>query len=181
MLIAMFGEIALIALQAARGTTSHFNVTTPFDKLVFNLMGLMIVANSVAAAVFIGTLRRDPAPARAGYLWGVRLGLTIFVLGSFQGFVMVANMGHSVPAPDGGPGLPFVNWSTTVGDLRIAHFVGLHALQALPLAGFLLDRTRAQAGSARTRIVSALALAWFVAFAGMLALALAGQPLPAGL
>jgi len=181
MLIAMFVEIAFITLQAARGTTSHFNVATPFDRLVFNVMGAMIVANSVAAAVFIGTLRRDPAPARAGYLWGLRLGLVIFVVGSFEGFVMVANMGHGVPPPDGGPGLPVVNWSTTVGDLRVAHFVGLHALQALPVAGFLLDRTRAPADSVRTRIVSGLALVWFVAFAGMLALALAGQPLPAGL
>jgi len=49
------------------------------------------------------------------------------------------------------------------------------------VTGFLLDRTRALAASARTRIVSGLALVWFVAFAGMLALALAGQPLPAGL
>ena len=177
MMVAMVGEIVLISMQAARGTTSHFNIATPFDTVVFNVMGGMIVANSLAAAAFIGTVRRDTAPSRAGYLWGMRLGLAIFVLGSFQGFFMVANMGHSVPGPTAGPGLPFVNWSTTVGDLRIAHFIGLHALQGLPLAGFLLDRTRTKGMVARTRAVSRLALIWLIAFVGMLALALAGRPL----
>jgi hypothetical protein len=175
MMVAMVGEIVLIAMQAARGTTSHFNIQTSFDARVFDAMGVMIVANSLAAAWFLTTLRPVTSD-RAGYLWGIRAGLAVFVLGSFEGFMMVANMGHSVPGPDGGPGLPFVNWSTTGGDLRVVHFLGLHALQALPLAGFVLDRT-ASTPARRMRIVQMALLLWLAVMAATLMRALAGRPL----
>ena len=175
MMLTMVGEIVLISMQAARGTTSHFNIRTPFDAAVFNAMGLMIVANSLAAAWFLTTLRPVTSD-RAGYLWGIRAGLAVFVLGSFEGFMMVAHMGHAVPGPDGGPGLPFVNWSTTGGDLRIAHFLGLHALQVLPLVGAAADRVWA-ATPARHRLVQTAALLWLAAFVTLVVIALAGRSL----
>jgi hypothetical protein len=169
-------EIVCIALQAARGTTSHFNHSTSFDAAVFQLMGAAITINTVAAAVMLWLLRRDTPAGRAGYLTGVRLGLAVFVVGSLQGFVIVANLGHNVPGPDGGPGLPLLNWSVSQGDLRVAHFIGLHALQALPLLGYGLDRTSAPAGARRSGVWIA-AVFWFGVMGALLAMATRGQPL----
>jgi hypothetical protein len=175
MVLAMVGEVVLISMQAARGTTSHFNIQTMFDAAVFQVMGVMIVLNSLAVAWFLTTLR-PVTRERAGYLWGIRVGLVLFVIGSFQGFMMVANMGHGIPGPDGGPGLPFVNWSTTGGDLRVAHFIGLHALQVLPLVGFALDRM-APTQARRAWTVRIVALVWLAAMVVALMLAVAGRPL----
>ena len=173
---AMAAEITLISMQAVRGTTSHFNVATPFDSMVFNVIGAANTISTVAGAGLLWLLRRDTPPQRAGYLWGMRLGLAIFVLGSLQGFTMVANMGYAVPGPDGGPGLPLVNWSTSGGDLRVAHFAGLHALQALPLLGFLLDRAGLMPSRRRT-VVLTVGVVWLLVVGSLVTLALQGRPL----
>ena len=182
--VAMLIEIALIIMQAARGTTSHFNTNTAFDLAVFNVMGITITVSTIAMMLFLWILRRDTPTNRAGYLWGVRLGVALFVLASWQGFTMVANNGHAIPGPDGGRGLPFINWSIEMGDLRSVHFFGMHALQALPLLGFLLDRTiggdqpSPLVPTARN-VVLATGILWFVVMGGLLAIALLGRPLMA--
>ena len=134
----MAGEILLIFLQAARGTTSHFNVGSAFDGLVFSLMGGLIMVNTVAVVWALGlTLRYRPFGSGA-WVGGVRLGLGLFLMGSAVGGSMAGRLAHTVGAPDGGAGLPFLGWSTRAGDLRAAHFLGLHALQVLPLVGWLV-------------------------------------------
>jgi hypothetical protein len=138
--LAMAVEMSLIGVQAARGTTSHYNIATVFDAMVFSWMGFMILVNTLAVAFLLLLFCRPlPALPRA-YAWGIRLGLLVFLLGSLEATVMIKGMAHTVGLPDGGPGLPLVNWSTRGGDLRIAHLLGLHALQAFPLVGFLLGR-----------------------------------------
>ncbi|SNC59632.1 hypothetical protein SAMN06265337_0092 [Hymenobacter gelipurpurascens] len=138
--LSMAVEMACIATQAARGTTSHFNNATAFDGLLFSLMGVFILVNTLLTvwAVYLVWRYRPDGPA--GYVWGVRLGLLLFLIGSVLGGMMIHLNQHTVGAPDGGPGLPGLGWSTRAGDLRIAHFLGLHALQVVPLFGWWVSR-----------------------------------------
>lgn len=129
--ISMLGEIILIAGQAIRGVQSHFNDNTPFDAPVFSLLGGFIVLNTLAVAVVLYTLWFRPIAATGAH----RLGVLLFVLASAEGGLMLVEGSHGVGVADGGPGLPFVNWTTTGSDPCVAHFLGMHALQALPFGG----------------------------------------------
>ncbi|HEV2801178.1 MAG TPA: hypothetical protein VGW12_11815 [Pyrinomonadaceae bacterium] len=172
------GEMVCIISQAARGVPSHFNVSTAYDASVFSLMGMLIVFNTALVLLTFLLFFGRTAPLAPAYLWGIRLGLLLFLLGSLEGFAMVNNMAHTVGQRDGGAGLPFVNWSTRAGDLRVAHFLGFHALQILPLAGYSFARWQ---GSAVRRhavlCVVALGLVYFAAFTLLFWQASAGRPL----
>lgn len=135
---AMLTEIAVITFQGARAVPSHFNNTTPFDSALFDIMAVMIVLNTVLVAYLLTRFWRTNPSLAPAYLWGIRLGFLVFVLASLEGFAMIGNGAHAIGVADGGPGLPFVNWSTEAGDLRVAHFVGMHGLQVIPLVGFVL-------------------------------------------
>src|SRR5262249_4951115 len=151
--ICMLTEIACIAAQAARGTTSHYNVTTPLDAAIFSTMGGMIASNSVFALVLLILFFVRTLEVPRSYLWGIRAGLVIFLAPSGIGGVMIAHGSHSVGVKGGGPGLPIVNWSTEGGDLRAAHFLGLHALQALPIIAFRISRHRSWTVTLKTAYV----------------------------
>lgn len=136
----IFGEVVLIGMQSARGVASHFNQKTLIDGVVYSVMGVMIMVNTV---VFIRVFRhffRGEQKVGGAYLAGIRWGAVLFVIGSLVGGAMSGLNRHTIGAADGGPGMPFVNFSTVGGDLRIAHFVGLHALQVLPFIGWLIGR-----------------------------------------
>ncbi|PJJ61218.1 hypothetical protein [Hymenobacter chitinivorans] len=138
--VSILVEIGVIYLQAARGTTSHFNVASPLDGLLFSLMGVFIMLNTgLLSWALVLSLRHRPFGS-VSYVWGLRLGLGLFLVGSAVGGAMIHHLGHTFGGADGGPGLPGLGWSTRHGDLRAAHFLGLHALQALPLFGWLLTR-----------------------------------------
>lgn len=136
--LSMVAEIGCIYLQAARGTSSHFNAATALDGLLFSVMGIMIMVNTLATVAAVWLVWRHRPYGPAGYVWGVRLGLLLFLIGSVLGGMMIHLNQHTVGAPDGGPGLPALGWSTRAGDLRLAHFLGLHALQVVPLLGWWL-------------------------------------------
>lgn len=130
-------EDGYVALMAARGQLSHFNISTPLYAGLYSLMGAGAVGISLWTA-YIGLLffQNDFPNLPLAYVWGIRLGLVIFVIFSMQGLAMGARMTHTIGGENGSPGLPIVNWSRTYGDLRIAHFLGMHALQIIPLLAF---------------------------------------------
>jgi len=154
--VAIVIEDVLIALQAARGTTSHFNFSTPLNTAIFSTMAAMTIG-LWSGCFLVGVallLQKLPDPAIA---WSLRLGVLLALAGMSIAFFMVtptaaqltaaqADGGvsiigaHTVGRADGGPGLPFLGWSTTAGDLRVAHFLGLHGLQVLPLVAFAVTR-----------------------------------------
>ena len=175
--VSMLTEIACITAQAARGTTSHYNVNTPLDSAIFSAMGSMIAQNTVLALVLLILFFTGRYDVPRPYLWGIRSGLVIFLAASAIGGVMIAHGSHSVGVKDGGPGLPIVNWSTQGGDLRVAHFLGLHALQVLPILGFLINRHGRWTVSQKTAYVLALSGSYALLIAVLYFQAIHGSPL----
>ena len=148
-------EMVVIVGQAARGVRSHFNDDTPFDIVLFALMGATIALVWLATLAIALRFLREPGRDRSMAV-AIRLGLLVSLVGMAVGFVMSAVGSHAVGVPDGGPGLPFVGWSTIGGDLRVGHFVGLHALQVLPLLAALVAQ-RGLPEAARVRAVVSVA------------------------
>jgi hypothetical protein len=187
-------EIIIIDVQAWRGTTSHFNVGTVLDGVLFTVMGLAILIQTLTATTVAVALWRQRFSDRA-LGWALRFGMTITIVGAMTGGLMTrptraqlddARAGHrmtvagahTVGAPDGGPGLPGTGWSREHGDIRVAHFLGLHALQILLLAALLLAR-RDWKEIRRVRMVWAISASYVSLFALLLWQALRGQSVTA--
>ena len=187
-------EVVLIAFQAWRGKTSHFNVGTRLDATVFAVMGTAILVQTASSVAVTMALWRQPFADRA-FGWALRLGMVIAILGASTGGLMtrptaaqladararqrMAVFGaHTVGAADGGPGLPGTGWNLRHGDLRVPHFVGLHAMQMLPLMALLLVG-RSAADTRRVRLVWVAGASYFALFALLLAQALRGEALAA--
>jgi hypothetical protein len=140
--ITMLFENGIIFMQAIRNTTSHFNNTSALNGILFNVMGMLIMLFTIfVIVVCVIFFRQKEFSIPPQYLWGIRLGILFFIIFSLEGGMMVGLMKHTVGGDDGGSGLPLVNWSNKYGDLRIAHFMGLHSLQVLPLFGKYISKT----------------------------------------
>jgi hypothetical protein len=188
-------EMILIIIQGFRGQSMHFNVSTPFNAALWSAMGQIVMLFYWVTMIGWLVLLREPL-VDLSLRWAVRLGFLIAIIGMGQGFLMtdptaeqlqrlnrfqkVDLVGaHTIGAADGGAGLPMLGWSTEHGDLRIGHFVGLHALQAIPLLALLVKRF----GRGRLRPWAQLGLVILGAlgYLGLVGLltwqALRGQPL----
>jgi hypothetical protein len=186
-------ELVVIILQVVRGRASHFNLSTPLDSTLFGLMGMVIVLVFMAGLVVGALLLRQRLPAAVGAAlrWGIGsalLGMGLaFLMTSIPSPAQAAAMqagqapaafgAHSVGVEDGGPGLPVVGWSTVGGDLRVAHFVGLHGLQVLPLIGLALARGTQLADEKRARLLRVAGLGYIGLTLLLAWQALRGQPL----
>jgi hypothetical protein len=137
-------EYVIIVGQVLRGRASHFNVSTPLDAGLWAAMSVTIGVLWLAILAMTVVVLRAPL-ADAASRWAVRSGAVISLVGLGLGGLMVGAArgdggagAHTVGLPDGGPGMALTGWSTVGGDLRIPHFVGMHALQVLPLLAALL-------------------------------------------
>lgn len=166
-------EIVYIALQASKGQLSHYNLSTPVYAALYSMMALAASAVTIYTA-YVGLLffTNTFPDLPSYYLWAIRFGIILFVIFSFEGFAMGSRLNHSVGALNDNSSWFIIGWSKTVGDLRVAHFIGMHALQVLPVLSFYVFKN--------TKLTLALSVLY-----GLLALltliqALQGKPLIKG-
>jgi hypothetical protein len=141
-------EIFYIAFQANKGQLSHYNTSTPVYSALFSMMALAATLVTIYTA-YVGFLFfTNSFPNLPDYyVWAIRLSIIIFVIFSFEGFAMGSSLNHSVGALNDNSNLFIIGWSKTVGDLRVSHFIGMHALQVLPILSFyVLKNTKLTIG-----------------------------------
>lgn len=167
-------ELLYIGYQAARGLDSHFNISSAFHITMYALMGVgAVVLTATTLPLAWEIARRPRAGLSRDFTAAVSIGLVLtFLLGAGLGGYMSAQTGHSVGAE--GARTFFFGWNRAGGDLRVAHFLGIHAEQAIPLLAALVAgwsvRARWAALGAGTAAYVALTLAVFLQ-------AVAGRPL----
>ena len=167
-------ELLWIGWQASQGLPSHFNATTPFFAIMYALMGVsavLLVGTTLPMAWEIG--RRPAAGVRPDFAAAVVIGLLLtFVLGGGLGGYMSSQTGHSVGAE--GAMVPLFGWNRGGGDLRVAHFMGIHAQQAIPI---LLVLAAPLAARLRWLVLAAGVAAYVMATLAVFAQAVSGQAL----
>jgi hypothetical protein len=165
MAAAAFIEMTYIVFRALRGEASHFNTGTPFASAMYTAMGVGALSMTMSAAYVGIRIWRQ----RGDDIWREAAGLGLVVsavLGTVAGAYMSSQTGHWVGgAPTDANGLGFFKWSTSGGDLRVAHFVGLHAAQFIPLAALSGRRAIVYGSAALVAILTCVT--FFQAIAGM--------------
>lgn len=173
-------EILSLAAQAWR-SAYHLSGQSLLDTSLAQLTNSMVMVNTtivcwMLALFFANRVRTDQIDRPM--VAAIRHSLVIFLAGNAIGGYMLARGSHTVGTADGGPGLPFVNWSVIGGDLRIAHFIAIHAIQIVPLFAYILSQMSPVLPVKHRRIAAgALALAVSVAVGATFVQAALGHPL----
>jgi hypothetical protein len=170
-------EMTWLLGTAAVGQPSHFNFSAPIYAISYGLAGLgatMLMATALVTGILIGRAREPELPSsfRLSIVLGCSLAFAATMVTA--GFLASGN-GHWVGGPhsDAG-GLPLMGWSRTSGDLRVAHFFALHALQVVPFMGWIVTRAGVRRAKAAVVALAALYAGW-ISFTFLQALS--GHPL----
>jgi hypothetical protein len=173
-------EILSLAAQAWR-SAYHLSGQSLLDTSLTQMTNSMVMVNTAIVcwmlALFCANRVRTEQIDRP-MVAAIRYSIVIFLAGNAIGGYMLARGSHTVGVADGGPGLPFVNWSVIGGDLRIAHFIAIHAIQIVPLFAYILSQMSPVLPVKHRRIAAgALALAVSVAVGATFVQAALGHPL----
>ena len=133
-------EIVIILAMASLGETSHFNVSTPSAIAIWSIMATFIsivLFSTVFISLMILFQKQQEFNLKLALALGsinTAVGMGLAYLMTWPTAAQLANYqgiagAHAVGVSDGGPGLPFLGWSTVAGDLRVGHFFGLHSIQ----------------------------------------------------
>ncbi|WP_422774888.1 hypothetical protein ACN28C_32405 [Plantactinospora sp. WMMC1484] len=176
-------DVGAVFYAAAHGTFSHFNENAePVARTVrtvfsFGVMPLLLITLIIAVLVLIqrtGDRAVDRA-LRAGLGLAVASMVVALWLSDSSsaatrtvtdanGNPVTMSGGHGIGDPDGN-GMFLTHWSTTGGDLRVPHFVGMHAIQVLLLVTAILGVLATTRGwlrdeQVRARLVGVAALGY---------------------
>jgi hypothetical protein len=173
-------EILSLAAQAWR-SAHHLSGHSLLDTSLAQMTNSMVMVNTAIVCWMLALFCIN----RVHTVWidrpmiaAIRYSIVIFLAGNAIGGYMLARGSHTVGVADGGPGLPFVNWSVIGGDLRIAHFIAIHAIQIVPLFAYILAQMAPVLPFKHRRIAAgALALAVSFAVGATFVQAALGHPL----
>jgi hypothetical protein len=164
--VVMIFENSVIIGQAFRGRLSHFNQTELIGGILYGLMGIMIVWLTTATLVItIRFIAQKSYSIDPPFVLSIKIGLILFVVFSFFGGYMSVINSHNIGGEMGKDGLPLLNWSSIMGDLRVGHFFGIHSLQFIPLIGYFVSNRISDPSQAKLIIwVGTMLYVSFVSF-----------------
>ena len=132
-------EIFIINIQYFRGVPSHFNVSTPFDIVMWSAM-MVCIFIFMAVALLQTVLTFTSSNASPIMTIAIRASMLLFMFSQVSGLMIVSN-GESIVFQNGQFIIENIAMATTVGaagDLKLPHALSLHAIQLIPLMALLL-------------------------------------------
>lgn len=138
-------EMGVMTIQSWLASNNYYpayfskDTITLLGKSLYVLGNAIIIANTaVATYVGIHFFRKNPLKP-VSYLWGIRAGFVIFLLGCFLGGFILERYGQ-VAADTHSYGIPFTHFTSTRDNLISLHFLGVHSLQLLPFCCYFFQK-----------------------------------------